>query len=274
MATTGQNQIFGRESELAVLSDALVRSLESIPQLVLLVGEPGIGKTRLVEEVADSASDQNMKVVWGASLDGGGAPPHWPWIQILESLERQLEGGIAALDSPAVTSLAKLVPGIVAPGENDTATESEDEFAIARAIRDVVSRTATVSPMLLILEDIHWADEASLQALDLLAHSLRDLPLMMVATYRDTDVARTHALYSMLPSLSRAPGTERISVSGLDSNAINQIITSVSERTARSLVGEKITERTAGNPFFAREIALSLASVGGLSDQLVPEGVR
>ena len=274
MATTDKNQIFGREHELAVLSEALTLSLKSTPQLVLLVGEPGIGKTRLVEEVADSATDQNMRVVWGACLDGGGAPPHWPWIQILESLERQSDGGIAALDSPTVASLAKLIPGIVAPEQNDSATESEDEFTIARAIRDIVSRTATASPTLLILEDIHWADEASLQALDLLAHSLRDLPLMMIATYRDTDVARTYALYSMLPSLSRAPGTKRISVSGLDSSAINQIITSVSERTGRSLIGEKITERTAGNPFFAREIALSLDSAGGLSDQLVPEGVR
>ena len=251
-------------------------AIASTTQLALLVGEPGIGKTRLVEELAQIAATKNVAVAWGACLDGGGTPPHWPWIQILESLDRQLEGGIAGLEPPSIERLSRLIPGIVAQSAPDSTSGSADEFTLASAIRDVASRTVTTRPTLLILEDIHWADDASLQTLDLLTNSLRDIPLLIVATYRDTDVARTHALSTMLPSLTRAPRTQRLPIGGLEPEAINQIIESTSGGiTTKSTIGNEIVTRTAGNPFFAREIALSINSNDpNAANQLVPEGVR
>ncbi|MCH8910529.1 MAG: hypothetical protein IH867_07295 [Chloroflexi bacterium] len=131
--------------------------------------------------------------------------------------------------------------------------------------------------MLLILEDIHWSDDASLRALDLLAHSLRELPLLVVATYRDTDVARTQALSMMLPSLTRAPGAGRVAVGGLGSTAVKGMLNQIAGKGAENLTGEEITERTNGNPFFVREIAMSLAtgeSVRAVQNPAIPEGIR
>ena len=92
MATTTQNNpIFGRERELSQLTQMLDAAVAFSPRLALLVGEPGIGKTRLVEGLAELATGKNVTVAWGACLEGGGAPPRWPWIQILESLDRQLD---------------------------------------------------------------------------------------------------------------------------------------------------------------------------------------
>ena len=269
------NQIFGRERELHQLTQMLDGAIASTTQLALLVGEPGIGKTRLVEELARIAASNKVAVAWGACLDGGGTPPHWPWVQILESLDRQLEGGIASLESPSIERLARLIPGIITQSTPNSVNGSEDEFTVASAIRDVVSRTAITQPALLILEDIHWADDASLQTLDLLTNSLRDIPLLIVATYRDTDVARTHALSTMLPSLTRAPRTQRLPIGGLEPAAIGQIIESTSGITAKSTIGNEIATRTAGNPFFAREIALSINSTNpDAASHLVPEGIR
>ena len=114
--------MFGRERELSELGSALERSLESSTQLVLLVGEPGIGKTRLAEELADIAVKQDVIVAWGACLDGGGAPPYWPWTQILESLDRQIDDGLKRLGSPSLGALSKLVPGIIS-GEESGSTK-------------------------------------------------------------------------------------------------------------------------------------------------------
>ena len=269
--------MFGRERELSELSSALERSLESSTQLVLLVGEPGIGKTRLAEELADMAARQNVIVAWGACLDGGGAPPYWPWTQILESLDRQIDDGLKKLNSPSLGALSKLVPGIISGEESGSNEEAEDEFVLGRAIRDVVSRITALGPVLLIIEDIHWSDDASLRALDLLAHSLRELPLSMVATYRDTDVARTQALSTMLPSLTRAPGAGRVAVGGLGSAAVKRMLDQIAGKGAENLAGEEVTERTNGNPFFVREIALSLntgESVRAVRSPAIPEGIR
>jgi predicted ATPase len=242
-SSTQNNQIFGRQSELEQLTQMLDGAIASTTQLALLVGEPGIGKTRLVEELAQIAASKKVAVAWGACLDGGGTPPHWPWIQILESLDRQLEGGLETLESPSIERLARLIPGIISQSSPDSTNGPEDEFTLASAIRDVVSRTAIGQPTLLILEDIHWADDASLQTLDLLTNSLRDIPLLIVATYRDTDVARTHALSSMLPSLTRAPRTQRLPIVGLEPEAINQIIESASGGiTAGSTITNEIAD--------------------------------
>ncbi|MBT4126179.1 MAG: AAA family ATPase [Chloroflexi bacterium] len=269
------NQIYGRQREIQQLTQMIDDTIASTSQLALLVGEPGIGKTRLVEELARIASSKEVTVAWGACLDGRGTPPHWPWIQILESLDRQLGGGIAGLESPSIERLARLLPGIISQSTPDSATGFEDEFTLSSAIRDVASRTATTQPTLLVLEDIHWADDASLQTLDLLTNSLRDIPLLIVATYRDTDVARTHSLSATLPSLTRAPRTQRLPIVGLEPAAINQIIESTSGIAAQSAMGNEIATRTAGNPFFAREIALSITTNdSNASNQLVPEGVR
>ena len=113
-----------------MLDDAIA----STTQLALLVGEPGIGKTRLVEELAQIASDKKVIIAWGACLDGGGTPPHWPWIQIIESLDRQLEDGIASLESPSIELLARLVLGIITESTSDNANGPDDEFTLASAI--------------------------------------------------------------------------------------------------------------------------------------------
>jgi DNA-binding CsgD family transcriptional regulator len=275
------NQIFGRQRELTQLTQILDDAIASSTQLTLLVGEPGIGKTRLVEELAEIATGKNVTVAWGACLDGGGAPPHWPWIQILESLNRQLEGGIAALQSASIEKLAPLLPelGLETPTSGKTTNptnQTDEEFGIGRAIREVISRTASQNPLLLIIEDVHWSDEASLATINLLANSIRDLPILILITYRDTDVSRTHALASILPSLTRAPNATRIPIVGLESDDIGTMLTELAGDSAEEIQANDIATRTGGNPFFIREIAAALENSkdNDSADTTIPEGIR
>jgi len=268
-----EDRIFGRDRELAELNAALDRAIDSNTQLILLVGEPGIGKTRLAEETASLAQKRGARVAWGHCLDGGGAPPYWPWTQVLESLSRQVgptELQVAAGNSRSV--LALLLPEFGVAGESST----QDGFTLHRAIMDTIVELSNSSPIVLIIEDMQWADDASLQALKLMATTARDARVMLVGTFRNTDVSRTHPLSAILPALNRIPGASRVRLSGLDETSVAMMLGQHAERgdPGSGVSTREVASRTDGNPFFVREVALSLRSesLHG-SRSPIPEGI-
>jgi len=201
----------GRDAELADLGRCLEEVERGRTSLVLLVGEAGIGKTRLAEEIAGVAQDRGLAVAWGRSWEAGGAPAYWPWTEALRGLLRARPGRARpGLELGAV--LPEYAEG--APLAQTDACEAR--FRLFAGVGDLLRQLAEAGPMALVLDDLHVADRPSLLLLQFLARALRDLPLLLLGTARERDVAMNaedatvlsalarEALWLPLPRLSRA----------------------------------------------------------------------
>jgi hypothetical protein len=262
---------------------------EGATQVVLLAGEPGVGKTRLAGEVAARVQADGGIVIAGRCDELVGTP-YEPFAEALRSQLAQ-PGGVLSLGAMAGElvhlgpDLDAFVPGLQPP-------LAADPEAIRTKLFDAVScwlaETASRQPVLLVLDDVHWADHGSLLLLRHVAINQPVPGLLVLGTYRDTDVDRRHPLQSMLAELRRRGDVERISLDGLDADEIVALMT---ETAGHELEEDGITlahalqEETAGNPFFVGEVLRHLAETGaitqrdgawvaGTRDFVLPEGVR
>ena len=210
----------GRTSERATLSGALARALGGAGSLELIGGAPGIGKTRLAEEVAADASGRGMAVLAGHSYEIAGASPYVAFVEILEgSLARanDPEAFLADVLGDAAPEVARLVPRLHRlypdlPAPLDLPPEQERQYLFT-CLSDVLGRLAGARPTLLLLDDLQWADEPTLLFLEHLAPQLARLPLMVVATYRDVEVGRP--LAHIFEDLHRRRLAQRLNLDGL-----------------------------------------------------------
>src|SRR4029450_429793 len=193
----GPRVLVGRDREAAELVAGLEDAIGGRGRLFLIAGEPGIGKTWLAEPLAGLATERGIRVLWGGCWEAGGAPPVWPWTQLLSArVEDRDEEILAAWLGAGAVQVAQLVPGLserlgraavplVASQESEAA-----RFYLFEAVAGLFRRAASVQPLLLIFEDLHAADEASLLLLQFLARDLRGARLLVVGTYRDLVVER------------------------------------------------------------------------------------
>ncbi|MFD5250082.1 helix-turn-helix transcriptional regulator [Amycolatopsis sp. NPDC058340] len=219
----------GREGELATLRGRLADAALGSGGLVLVSGPPGIGKTRLVEEATAAVST----VVWGRCADDPGAPPLWPWRRVVEALP--------SVDSAVKTAFAET------EGAGDVQAA---RFRLVAAAADALVAAAEPAGLVVVLEDLHWADEASLRLLRHLAGELRRSKLAVVATHRDT--GHTPALDAALPDLLRRPGARSISLPPLAESDARALLTGLPEEEAREAY-----RRSGGNPLYLGAIARS-----------------
>jgi DNA-binding CsgD family transcriptional regulator len=264
LATDGGNRrrpIVGRARELEVFRAAFDTMLAGRRQLVLLSGEPGIGKTRCAEALADVAEDQGALVLWGRCHEEAGAPPYWPWVQILRAYidassldEVRLNMGNAAKD------IAALVPELLdasysaQPMTSAIADSSPARFRTFDAIRQFFHQATQQVPITLVLDDLHWADAPSLSLLEFLSQELPHSRLFIVGTYRDTDTSKEAPLQSTLGALSRESECQRMHLTGLSQIAIGEVAARLCKiRLPESAIRE-IYQQTDGNPLFAIEI--------------------
>jgi predicted ATPase len=182
--------LVGRDRELALLQEWLTEARDSRGNLVLIGGEVGIGKTALAEELCREAVDAGAHVLTGHWYDRTETPPYGPWIQIT----RRVPGFLDATNAPLVPCL-------------DGATSQGDLFA---QTRDFLVALTTERPLVLVLEDLHWADSTSLDLLRFIAHGINEMPRLIVATYRGEEVDRRHPLAALVPLLVREAVTERL----------------------------------------------------------------
>jgi DNA-binding winged helix-turn-helix (wHTH) protein/tetratricopeptide (TPR) repeat protein len=273
----------GRARTLERLERALAASLAGRGSVVLLAGEPGIGKTRTADELARVARERGARVVIGRCFEGEGAPAFWPWLQIL----RELVAGstserLKAALGPDAAELAQLVPELrerlpALPAPTGVAGE-QARFRLFDALTGFLRRRAQQGPLVLLLDDLHWADEASLRALEFLAPGLRGAALLVVATFRDVEVRRDHPLSKLLGALARDPACERVALRGLEPTEVAALVGAVSGSAPSEELAHTVHEMTEGNPFFVFELARLLGEEGGLAERpsalALPQSVR
>lgn len=284
----------GRDDELELLTEAWKRSLVEGPVGVLVSGEPGAGKTRLASQFSAQRHADGVVVLAGRCDEHLGVP-FQPFVEALRywlvnTPEAERAPGLGPTAGELirlVPDIATLAPGVVVPPAADPDTERYRLFDAVGTWLATVGRSA---PVLLVLDDIHWAAAPTLQLLSHLLRGDEASPIMYVGTYRDTDLDRSHPLSHVLADLRRADGTERISLKGLDLAGVEHLLTVASghdlDESGRELA-VAIHAETDGNAFFAESMIRHLAETGGVEhrdgrwvvtrpiDQLgLPEGIR
>ena len=283
---TGADPFIGREREMAELTTALDGALEGRGGLVMLAGEPGIGKTRLTEELTAIAKARGALVSWGACYEGGSAPPYWPWTQVIRSLLTEpSEAVMNALETRGAV-IADIVPEIddmlpdMQPAPEVDPTQAR--FRLFDSVTSFLNEVAISQPVILVIDDLHWADRSTLELLEFVARDVATRPMLLVGSYRDMELSRQHPLSETLATLARARGFRRIPLRGLGSEDVGRLVEAVGGIRPPPALIDEIHDRTEGNPFFivevTRDLAREAAVRGGNFDSVgsfrIPEGVR
>lgn len=271
-------RLVGREEEIRSLAELWAEARAGQPRLVTVTGEAGIGKTTLVEEFVAAHIPRDAAVHWGRCLDTDGTPAYWPWIQVLRTLIDDLPAGdvpvVVADGAGIVAQLAPdLRPRLGSAPRPPVAPDSGARFHLYEAVSRVLTRAAQRQPLVLVLEDVHWADTASLELLRVLAAQMRSVPLLVLVTHREHEPGGSPSFSPTMAALVREPIARRLPVSRLLADDVSEITqTHLRTEVSRSLA-VALCERTDGNPFFLTEL-LTLAETTGTTGRLVvPEGV-
>lgn len=279
VAPTSGDTLVGRAGELAVLSRAVESARSGGTGLVLLEGEPGAGKTRLVEEATTRAGRAGVQVVWGRCLEDGGAPAMWPWMRVVASIVDTLPA--ADRGRWLATELGHLVesgdPAHAAP----VAPDAGSRFRLFERVVALLGHVAADRPMMLVVDDLQWADLASL---DLFGHLAARLPngVAAVGVLRDRAPAPGPELSRLLAATSRLAGHRRIRLGPLGPAEVAELVRREIGAGLAAGVADVIHARTAGNPFFVQELSRLIAlddrdgaaTVDAVSRAAVPSTVR
>jgi DNA-binding SARP family transcriptional activator len=280
--------LVGREDQLRVISRALSDAASGRGRVLLLAGEPGMGKTRLAEEASRRARESGVTVAWGTSDEHGGAPAFWPWVQVLRGLASDATDGTpAAALGPYAAQLAPILPELAdeAPRPAGPVLDVEtSRFRLCQAAIGALVGLSAGRRLLLVLDDLQWADVASQRLLSLLTTALPDAPIVVLATYRDRPVESAAPLVDTLAALARSAVVDRLPLTGLDPAEVARVIAAqVGAEPGAELAG-LVSDRTGGNPFFVIEVIRLLATHGwpeltagdaaAVVAQHVPAGVR
>ena len=265
--------LVGRSDVLAQLRRAFEDAAGGRGRLVLLTGEAGIGKTSVAAQAAADADGRGARVVWGWGWQGEGAPAWWPWVQVLRSLVAQDPrlGRLAA----GASSLARLLPELPAaaapPATSDEPATAR--FRLLDEVTSVLSAAAEDRPLVVILEDLQWADPPSLQLLDFLARRLPAARVLVLATWRDLDTPPDDPAVPLLADL--AAGGTVVPLRALSEDEVAQLLAGMlGGRPEPALVAD-LRRRTGGNPFFVQQVTrLLLAQAGpGPPGREAPAGI-
>lgn len=255
--------LHGRARELTQLQGFAERAARGRGALVVIEGQPGIGKSRLVEHFAVQLRAQQVEVASGKAWEAGGAPPYWPWTQILRSLlHGQPLSPLREQLGPSLDEVLSLLPehgahaSQTASGARPESEGAHLRFrlfdAMARLLRVLCASTPKVTLRLMLLEDLHAMDEGSVQMARFLSQELAELPILVVATYRALEVAPRSALAELLASLSDT--TQRIVLSGLTVHELGSLVETRLSRVVPQRWLETMHRVSLGNPLLMNEL--------------------
>jgi predicted ATPase/DNA-binding CsgD family transcriptional regulator len=267
-----QSSIFvGRQHEMDMLRTTLEDALAGQGRLVMLGGEPGIGKTRTAQELAAVAVQQGGQVLWGRCHEEHGAPPYWPWVQsirayVYESRLPQLRADMgrgAAAIAEIVPEVRERLPGL---GPLPRLEEPDQaRFRLFDAVTGFLRKAAHRQPIVLILDNLHWADRPSLLLLEFVAREIAAARLLVVGTYRDVELSRQHHLFHTLGELTREPLFRRLLLGGLSRQDIDRFMALATGIAPPQAILEAVYRQTEGNPLFITEVVRLLVQEGVLT---------
>jgi predicted ATPase len=252
--------IIGRDRELDAMTGRLDTALEGSPTHLLVAGEAGIGKTRLVAETSRLAAERGMRVLAGACANiGDGGVPYGPIVEALRGLSRDLApDDLAEIVGPSGGDLARLVPALSSAVVPETGGDTNASQArVLEALLGLLQRLAERKPVLLVMEDLHWADPATRDSIAFIVRNLRSDRVLLLLTFRSDELHRRHPLMAWLAELERSGRVERIDLERLDPAHTNELLNGIlGEKPAARLV-DRIHARSDGNPFFVEELVMA-----------------
>jgi predicted ATPase len=268
--TTGR--FVGRSQELAGLRQLLARAAAGTPLLVLLGGEAGVGKTRLVEQFAAAAQEQGARVLGGGCVPlGEEGLPFAPVTEALRGLADQLDPAeLAAVAGPAGADLARLLPDLAWGREAvvGPAVAGAGQGRLFELLVGVVQRLAASAPLLWVLEDLHWADRSTRDLLAYLATALRSGRVLLVLTFRSDELDRRHPLRRLLGELGRNRRVVRLELPRFSRAELTQQVAGLLGADPSARLVDDLYARSGGNPFFAEELVLAGGDPGVLPPNL------
>jgi DNA-binding SARP family transcriptional activator/tetratricopeptide (TPR) repeat protein len=280
-AASAGGAFVGRERELSELAAGLDDALAGRGSLILLAGEPGIGKSRLADELAGRARARGAQVLVGRCWEAGGAPAYWPWVQLLRAYVREAQpDALRAQAGAGAADLAQIVPELRERFPDLPAPRSAEpeaaRFRLFDAAAELLRRASQNRPLVLILDDLHAADSPSLLLLRFLARELGSTHILVLGAYRDVDPSPGDALSETLAELGRERATRRLELSGLTEREVARYVELTASDIASSELAAGLHGRTEGNPLFIGEIVRLLSTEGVASGSAadVPQGIR
>ena len=266
--------LVGRTSELAELAAALDAAAAGSARLVLLGGDSGIGKSRLIAELVRRAEDDGVRVLTGECVElSEGEIPFAPVVSALRRLARQMDSDdFAAVLGPAREEMTRLFPELAPSTEDAPEILGIGSIAQSRLFEllfGVLERLGQMAPVLLVIEDLHWADRSTRDLLTFLARSLRQEQLLIVVTYRSDELHRRHPLRPFLAQIERMASVERVALAPLSRDEVIAQLEQIRGERPSAAVVDAIFERSEGNPFFTEELLAA-----GAGETCMPETLR
>ncbi len=261
-------KLVGRDAERATFENALEEARAGRPSLILIEGEAGIGKTRLMEELEATARGSGMRTAFSRCVEIGGTPPFWPWMQICRRL------GPHDLATAAGNRARQLAPLL---GDSPEGPPVSHLFQLAEGLGEALVQMSKTQPVVLFIDDLYSADPDSLHLLTLLANEIQDDPVVIVASHRGPDPRPSHPLNRLLADVSRLDRALRVLIRPFDLPEMADLAASMTDDAIDGETIRAIYERTEGNVFYSREIFRLLMEEGavgpGSPGTLLPSSV-
>ncbi len=252
------NPFVGRQRELGEIRAATSAALAGRGGVLCLTGEPGIGKTSLADQAAAYALARGMRVYWGRCFEDGGAPAYWPWIQVLRGVIGDA-GSQYSRTLPA--DIVRMLPELAAEAPRPDAGDTELlRFRLFDAVARLLRESASAKPIMLVLDDLHEADVASLQLLKFMTRMVHDVQLIIVGTYREAEMRRSQQRAAIIPDILR--DATHLSLAGLAEDDVGRMVEARAQHAQDPDFVAALSRTTAGNPLFVDGIIRVLAAEG------------
>ncbi len=263
----------GRDAELESLSRALDRAAGAQPAFAFIAGESGVGKTRLLQELETRAREAGARILRGQCLELGGAQiPFAPLIAALRPLARGLAGAEAeALPAATRNALADLLPELGGTGTREDDEPRARQGRVFEALLGLLDELGRSQPVLLAIEDLHWADGATRDFITFLVRSAREERVLLVVTYRSDELHRRHPLRPLLAELERAAGVERLGLERFSRAEVEAQLEGIAGAPPAGALLDRLFTRSQGNPLYTEELLAASEEGGGW---LLPETLR
>jgi class 3 adenylate cyclase/tetratricopeptide (TPR) repeat protein len=267
LAMLERTPFVGRGEEMAALERRFDEARAGKGGLAVLVGEPGIGKTRTAEEFCEHARGLGAMMLWGRCYEGDWAPPFSPFTEAIrqyaettdDAALRSALGKDAGVVARLVPALRDRLPDISEPSQLPPEGE---RYRLLETVSSFFGSVATARPLVLVLDDLHWADSGTIAMLRHVARQATGQRVLLLGAYRDVELDAQHPLAEALPDLRRDTALERVVLGGLENADVGRLLNVIAEQDVPDDLVRAIGEETEGNPFFIREVLLHLIEEG------------